>query len=787
MSGQLILIPFRANRRVVLAAIAAVLVFSTAVPVRGQGVIICKRPHEPSIRRPDRRPIHSWTPFAIKSQRVDVVIDDARAETTLEQVFVNRSRRPAEGKYLFPISVDASVHDLSMWMNGREVTGELLDADKARKIYQSIVSKMKDPALLEYTGRGLIQASVFPIPAGGECRIKLRYTEPVRRDSGLAGYRFPLRGGACSHQPIERFSLRAVIRSDRSLSSVFSPTHECSIDRRGEREVVVGFERTNVMLENDFQVFNQTGEGAFGLSMLTHRTPGEDGFFMARISPKYAETSDILPKNICFVLDTSGSMADDNKIAQARKALKFCVTNLESRDRFSIVSFATEVKAFRDGWVTADEANKSAARSFIDDLKAVGGTDIDAALRHALGMNPGGKNGKVRNGGPDAPRDEWRKSPFMVVFITDGEPTVGVTDVNQIVKNVAGANAGSSTARVFVLGVGFQVNTKLLDRLSDENGGAGDYVTPSENLELKMSAFYTKLAHPILTNLSLAFQGVSVHDLYPRKLSDLFKGSELVLMGRYGGASDVTASIELKGRRRGEPVTHRYGARLPVADRDHNYLPRLWATRKIGYLLNELRLHGEKKELKDEVVRLSKKYGIMTPYTSYLVQEDERVARRRGVVPASGRFMPGNVNRAFAERDDEMEEARDGFVGAVGKASVAQSKSAKALRFGGRAAPRVFRASLDYLRDKEGNQPMQFVGSKTFYRDGERWIDSDFDGKTEPVRIETFTDRYFDLLAEQPGIGPFAALGVRVVVSWRGTVYEFAPGKPQPLDPPAVP
>ncbi|MCZ6816811.1 MAG: VIT and VWA domain-containing protein [Planctomycetota bacterium] len=774
-----------ARRLLAAGVVFSAVAFVSAEPARGQGLIVTKHRHDfvspprfhprrPHHRPPSlHRPIYNWSPFSIKSQRVDVEINDAVAETTLEQVFVNRSRRPAEGKYLFSIATDAAVHNLTMWMNGREISGELLDADKARQIYESIVSKMRDPALLEFTGRGLIQANVFPIPAGGECRIKLQYSEPVRGDGGPASYRFPLRGGSSTYRPIEKISLRVAIRTKRPLTSVYCPTHVCSVDRRGPNEAVVGFEQSGVQLQDDFQLYFERGDDEFGLSLLTHRGWGDEGFFMARIAPRQAGVGGaVLPKNICFVLDTSGSMADNNKIAQARRALNFCIQNLGDEDRFNVVTFATEVRVFREmSWKKADNSNKQAAREFIDGLKAIGGTDINAALQRALEMNPGRM--PVRRGNPV--RERWTDNPYFVVFITDGEPTVGVTDVPQILKNVTGLNPDAA-ARIFVLGVGFKVNTKLLDSLANDNGGARGYVTPSEDLELKLSAFYTKLANPVLTRLALAFQGISIHDVYPRKLPDLFKGSELVVMGRYSGSSDG-AIVELKGTRRGEPAMYRYPASFPSMARGSEFLPRLWATQKIGYLLDELRLHGENREVKTEVIRLSKKYGIMTPFTSFLVQEDERIARREGRRPVTGRFLPKPAARAIGARDQEIGRARNGFKSDSGSDAVASSRDVNRLkRMGQKGGTAKLKYEVqDFLQTSEGERAVQFVGKKTFYLDGVRWVDADYDDDREPIRLVAFSEAYFQFLREHPGAGQTLAQGGNVLFEWDGKIYEIVP------------
>ncbi|MFH1420320.1 MAG: VIT and VWA domain-containing protein [Planctomycetota bacterium] len=784
----------------------AVLLGPASSTVSANGIIIAPPPVEtirppeprpPELRPPwhrpphhPRRPIHDWMPLAIKSQQVDVSINDAAAETAIVQVFANRSGRQVEGTYLFPVPEIAAVHDFSMFMNGKKVTAELLDADKARQIYESIVSRMKDPALLECAGFGLIRAKVFPIPANGECRIELKYTQPVRIDSDMGSFRFPLKTQGCRLWPIEQFSFKATLRSTRYIADVFSPSHTCSIDRHGELEVVVGLEQSDLIPDRDLQLFYRFGDQAMGLTLLTHRAAGEDGFFMARIVPRVGEQAIAsMPKNICFVLDTSGSMADSQKIDQAKKAMRFCIANLGEADRFNIISFATEVRKFTETWNTTESEQLAAARDYIDALKAIGGTDIDQAIREALSMRPMPCRGR---GAPLA----WTHNPYFIVFITDGEPTVGVTLPEEILANIAKANE-ERTSRVFVLGVGHQVNTKLLDRMADDNGGARDYVTPSEDLELKLSAFYMKLAHPILADLALAFRGVSVHDVYPKKLPDLFKGSQLVVLGRYGGDRARSAEIELSGRQHGgaephwqqaasgtdvgraERRSYCYTGEFPAARSDNAYLPRLWAMRKIGYLLDELRLHGENKELKDEVVRLSKKYGIMTPYTSYLVHEDEEVAQRMRRAPSGGRSLRGALGGVFVDNAQEMEEARDGQVAFKGARSVGASQSNLTMQGAeADAAAQLMERVSEFNRDSSGNRLINFLGAKTFYRDGEKWVDSKYDGKAKPVILRLFSKEYFDFVAANTEAGQYLAQGDCVVLCWNGRVFETQPGPP---------
>lgn len=770
-----------ASLRDLIVILGGVLASGPAV-VMGNGFIISPPPpdqaegeiREPRLPRITHRPIEQWIPFSIASQRLDIAINDLVAETAIEQVFVNRCGRQVEGTYLFPIPESAAVHNFTMWMNEREVTAELLDAAKAREIYQSIVNRMKDPALLEVVGCGLIQAKVFPIPPGGECRIKLKYSELLRGDAGLVAYRFPLGRGPAGNRPIERFSLRAMIQTAQPLSSIYCPSYVCSVDRRGDREAVVGLETRLLQADNDFQLFFGTGSEPFGLALLTYRPYGEDGFFMARISPRIGGHDEpAMPKNICFVLDTSGSMADDDKIAQAKKALKWCLTTLGKEDRFNLITFATEVRPFRPDWSRAGEDAVTAAKSFVDGLSAVGGTDINAAMQQAIALNPS-KIKSSQDTGFGA--ETWRKNPYFIVFITDGEPTVGVTAPEQILKNLAEADTANE-ARVFVLGVGYQVNTKLLDRMADDHGGARDYVTPTEDLELKISAFYTKLAHPVLSGLKLAIEGVSTNDVYPKVLPDLFKGSELVIVGRFGAVTSSTQSIRLTGLKRGDLKSYVYDCRFPSEVQPGNdFLARIWAMCKIGYLLDALRLHGDNKELKDEVIRLSKLYGIMTPYTSFLIMEDEQQAVRGGRAAVGPRSMAPAMDGMFKLKGGEMRRAAAGQEAAQGEDSVTQSQGNARLRGAPASAPAKLLYDIkESNRTADGTQLMNFIGDKTFYQENGRWVDASYDGKAKTRKLRLFSKEYYDFIAANAAVGRYLSQGDQVVLCWAGQVYETAP------------
>jgi Ca-activated chloride channel family protein len=723
--------------------------------------------------RPRAHHLGRWSrhmPLEVKNHHVTCSIHDNHGTTRIEQVFHNPYPRQLEGTYMFPLPETASVQAFSMWMDGKEVHGEVLGAKKARETYEDIVRKMKDPALLEYMGSRLYRARVFPIPANGDVKIALEYSETISVDDGLAAYRYPLNTEKFSAAPIDVVSIVVEIASQVPLKTVYCPSHNADVNRSDNCHARVGFEAKHVRPDTDFVVYYQMSEKAFGLSLLSFRPPGEDGFFMARIAPPYerAETV-IVPKDIAFVLDTSGSMAGE-KIEQAKRAMRYCLANLRAEDRFNVINFATEQHPFRDRLVRASKENVEAAIAAVDAFKAAGGTNIHEALMTAIESRPAGEHDR----------------PYMIVFITDGEPTVGERDPQTIQAAVHKANR--SGARLFVFGVGHDLNTKLLDRLADDNGGTREYINEKEDIEVKVSSFFRKVSDPVLSDVTLDFAGADVEQLYPKQLPDVFHGSELVVVGRYKDPGTYTVTI--RGRRAGDEPAWEYRADFADKRTDADFLPRLWATRKIGYLLDEIRLHGESSEVKDEIVRLAKRYAIVTPYTSYLVVEDERRER----VAGRGRDADGDgmIRWGAAYRESEVVGRQLVVAGNTeGLSAVDASVASKELReaptvldapaalsVGAATRPRADHGVAHDAGRFAGDSAVaegtiRYVGDKTFYFMNGRWVDSQFNDKQKPEPVTLFSDAYFALLTRHPGIGPCLALGDHVIVVWEGTAYEI--------------
>jgi len=619
---------------------------------------------------------------------------------------------------------------------------------------------MKDPGLLEFVGTKMLKCRVYPMNPHSETKVRLTYSLAMRADGGLYEFTYPLRSAKPEAGRIGNTVLRVRVEQADGLKTLYSPTHKVDVKRDGDTKATLGFEQANLMPERDFRLYFNVSKKDIGLSVVSHKPAAEDGYFLLTATPKVEVKPDqVQAKSILFVLDTSGSMQGE-KIRQAKGALRYCVNSLKPQDHFGVITFATEPRAFRDHLVPAAKDNLAAAVEFIDQIEARGGTAINDAMLLAL------KTLKDAKGLP------------MVVFLTDGLPTIGETNIETILKNVAGANAPK--ARVFAFGVGYDVNTKLLDKLAEDNHGTPDYVTPKEDIEVKVSNFYQKVANPVLADVTLEVQGLKVTDVYPRNLGDLFRGSQLMVLGRFTGEGHK--AVKLSGTVNGKPREFVFETHF-AATKDNSFLPRLWATRKVAYLLDEIRLRGKNQELVDEVVRLGKRYGIMTPYTSFLVVEDgakPQVAMRMREM--RDRYEGQANGRGAVEAAKRLAQAKGHSAGApalvMPKAPASTGPAAE--RRGGRVA---YDYSLGMRRkDAEvlhrvATTRIVHIGDKTFYRkpDGVLY-DSLYDDarhKDKLVEVKAFSDAYFELLRKHDGIGRYLAEGKPMVLVFDGKVYKI--------------
>ncbi len=756
-------------------------------------------------------------PLAMLNHQVQVSIEDQVAITKIEQTFRNHTDRQLEAMYIFPVPKGASVREFAMWVDGAKVKGELVEADKARKIYTDIVQRTLDPGLLEYMGNNLLKLRVFPVPPKGDQKIAISYTSIADSDNGLIEYVYPLKTDAKAPTTLEKFSLKVHLKSQFALQNIYSPSHAITMQRPNDREAIVGFEKDAAALDKDFQLFYTSSAKDVGLTALAHRPlPSQNGYFLMLIAPRIElSKAQQVPRDMVFVLDTSGSMRG-KRIVQARNALKYCLSQLQGQDRFAMMNFATTVNRYNDTLQTASADAVTVAKKWADGLEASGGTAIDDALAAAFALRP---NDPART--------------FNIVFFTDGCPTIGETVPEKILQNVAKRN--SSGTRIFTFGVGDDVNANLLDQLAEQTRSVSTYVRESEDIEAKVSSLYAKISNPVLANLKLVVgAGIQINEVYPPQLPDLFHGTQLTVLGRYTGKGH--AAIKLIGSVGMETKEFVYELNFPEKTEEKPFVEDLWARRKVGYMLDQIRANGEKKELVDEVVTLAKRYGITTPYTSYLVVPDQviPIARQpgqpmdprnfRGQLPPAlqGGGFGGGVGgpkgapaklEDFARQVQAKGDAKDGLGNARGNfeadrlakeakdlkerpagpnATAAEKKSAE------EAAKSVAAAidqqqTFDKVRDEirrrnlqgiqEGGLGVDLAVQMNQLRNQERisrtanrnvqsrnllelggvWIDDAFDAKMPGVTVKAMSAAYFRILERHPKMREVFQLGNWVI------------------------
>jgi Ca-activated chloride channel homolog len=715
---------------------------SLAMVASAQGVIV----PGPCRRCPDPRPGPLPRALPIKSIKIDTKISSQVATTHVEQVFRNDTPATLEGTYLFPIPESASIAEFAIWDGDRRLVGEVRSREEARQIYDAIVRRQKDPGLLEYAGKDLFQASIFPILPYSDKKLEITYTQVVRAEGGTVSYRYPLGTGRQLTQ-IGSVAGRIEVESKEPVRNVYSPTHVIDVKRNSDRQSIVSFESDSGKEPQDFQLFYTISKQDFGLTLLTHREAGKQGYFLMMISPKEDwSDQEYSAKDVVFVVDTSGSMSDEGKMDKARGALLYGVRILRPQDRFNIIAFSGEEHLMEPNLIPADEKGRARGESFVKALKPAGGTNINQSLLASLRQFS----------------ETDRERPKMLVFMTDGLPTVDETNVSKIIDNVR--KASKPGVRLFTFGVGYDVNTALLDKLAAENGGVADYVEPKEDLEVKVSNFFSKVNYPVLTDLQLDLGGAQTDLTYPRNIPDLFRGSQVTLIGRYSNDADLKAvQLKLTGKANGSTRTYTYtNLSFPLRSEANEYLPRLWATRRVGWLMEQVRTNGEQKELRDEIVDLGTRYGIVTPYTSYLALESDRVSRAYvgGAQPGARLRGTGNAN-APKSAPSPIGAAQESVTVTGGEQGVRYSKDA--------------RDQQDVLRvySEPPSVNVRRVEGKTFYLTDGVWTDSEFKAEAQlPETVLEFgSDEYFALLRQNPKLGPFFSLATRVVVVLNGRVY----------------
>jgi len=689
-------------------------------------------------------------PLVTKTLQVSFDATESLATTKVKQTFYNPTSRRLEGRFIFPLPKGAAISNFAMWAGNKRLQARVLPKEQARRIYDDIVRKMLDPALLQYMGRGMFEARVFPIEPKSEKKIELEYSCVLEAESDIVEYKFPLNSSLVTQMPLMSFSIVGNIKSRDPLKNVYSPSHSIAFNRISEHEASVSYEGSDLKADRDFTLYYTLSRDEIGLSVLSHKD-GDDGYFLLLAAPKYAASARReQAKQVVFVLDISGSM-QGKKLEQARAAAKHIVSNLGPKDYFNLIAFNDRVRKFKDSQVPAKPGQITRALSFLDGLEAGGGTDINGSLREAVALTREANMAR------------------MIIFLTDGRPTVGETETARIIENIKMSN--TSGTRIYGFGVGFDVGADLMDDLARESRGTVSYVLKDEDLERTIASFYNKVSYPVLSDISLRISGVKAFDIYPKEAPDLFRGSQLVMFGRYTG--NGAANVRLSGKV--GDTTREFSRRASFAGTsgEYSFIPRLWALRRVGFLLDKIRQIGENKELVDECTRLGTRYAIVTPYTSQLVTEDGPLAdaelpkwyaEQRSAMPAAPRRRDTSTSlnkeqykktmAAAPSAPGSMRKSKDKIFSSMAVQELAEATSEKSQYTGTR----------------------KVIGKKTFVHKDGCWIDTAIESsrleKPDKV-VKFFSDEYFSLIDKEEELAEYLSAGKCLVVLHKGKVIKI--------------
>lgn len=671
--------------------------------------------------------------LAVRYHHVTVRIEDGHAVTRVEQEFYNPHDVSVQGRYLFPVPPEAILSGFQATVDGQRQEVIRQGAGTTNADLYAIVTRQHDPSLLQYADWESLAFDIS-LPPGGSREMSLEYEEVLAPSGGLYRYRYVLSTERYSSLPLESVSVAVDLHSSTGLSSLYSSSHRVDVVRVGPGRAQVSWEAQNANPNEDFELFFAPAEGGFGGGLLTGERAGQDHFLFLFSPEAELRQSETLPKDIVFVMDRSGSMGGE-KIEQARDALHFILGQLGENDRFAIVGFDDRISVLGETLQPVSNRTLQDARRFVDRLSADGSTDLEAALQTGLEILEHSEN---------------RGATRMIVFLTDGLPTAGITDEALIARLVTETNARLE-ARLHVFGVGYDVNTHLLDGLAAGNGGTVTYVQPGENLEVVLTEFYAQIAHPVLTDVEVEFDGIQVADLYPGALPDLFEGSSLLLTGRYWADGD-TVAVRVRGWAGNERREYVY--RFDLAETGgRDFVPRLWATRRVGALLDRVRVDGESEALADEIRELGLSYGIVTPYTTFVIAGQAEGAasmenmdlynNQTELNQASGRVtIRARVQNQMYQEAAQANLSTGANVANYGRQSLAQV-----------GAQQVDLSLLQGQKDLDG--PI-----------GDEWIEHNV--KVDRT-VEFGSEAYFALAAD-PEVRPFLQGGPNVVFAYQGEI-----------------
>lgn len=694
--------------------------------------------------------------IGLESVLVDVKITDRVATTSMAVTLHNPTGSPREAQLVLPVPSGAAIRSFGLDAISAEPNAILLPSAEARKIYREIVSKMVDPGLLEFIGTDLIRSSVFPVPANEQATFRVVYEHALPAESGRFEYVLP-RSESLDQSGVA-WTINLDLHTTRPIGLLYSPTHALDEKRiSSERMAVKVLDAGEPGPFRMYFVF--AGEGGAGMTTLLYPDPrvgnGKGGYFMCFLDAPQSSEGSPMKREVTLVIDRSGSMRGE-KIDQAKAAALQIIEALDDGERFNIVDYSDTIERFASESVVKTDDTVRQVRSYIATIKAVGGTNIHGALLEAVRPEP------------------QAKTLPIILFLTDGLPTVGPTSETEIRESISKAN--THERRIFTFGVGFDVNAPLLTALAMASRAAPAFVAPGEDVEVAVGRVFTKLSGPVLAlpelrtvSAELTVGPSPIRELMPSALPDVFAGEQLIVLGQY--TTDDQMTMQIVGDDRGKQRRFSTVAKPSEASATNSFVARLWAQRKIGTLIDAIRQAGADgqlqpddpryKELVDEVVALSQEYGILTEYTSFLAVEDlyrqnidtdgeiQYKLGREAIRERSGeRGVQAEVTNQARQTQRRVDASKDDALMVYSINSALQPSSGRGGGApGGNSVPIFFGVTTGQSITKS----VQSIAGRSFYLRGNRWLEADLLDKADdkPDRVIAFGTDAYDAFVEE--------------------------------------
>jgi Ca-activated chloride channel family protein len=548
----------------------------------------------------------------LKEQDVRVTINNGVAVTKVTQVFHNTEKRQVEALYTFPVPKGASVANFSMWINGKEMVGEVLEKKRAREIYESYKQTRRDPGLLEQTDFKTFEMRIFPIAPEADQKVQITYYQELDVDHDWATYVYPLATSSrkeLSSQTSGKFALGLEVKSAVPIIAMESPSHADGfvVAKHTDNYYQASFERANGSLARDIVLAYQLSRPHTGVDLITSTRNGEDGYFCLTVTAgeDLAKKEDGM--DYVFVLDVSGSMEQDGKLLLSKDSLGSFISELGDKDRFEVMTFNVQPNlAFKELRAATAESKQQAA-GFLATQQARGGTILNPALTTAY-----------KYADPDR--------ALNVVVLSDG-----LTEQEERRVLLDLIRSRPRNAHVFCIGVGNDVNKPLLEQLAADSGGLAAFLSPADNLSRQAKAFRRKLTRPVATDLGIDFGGLQVSDVEPKVVPNLYFGAPIRIYGRYKG--NAKGDVAIRGSMNGLEFKQTAKLDFPKEDLQNPEIERMWAWKRIDGILKDADRGGPRPpQVIDEVVRLGEGYSIVTEYTSFLVLENDAEFQRWKIV-----------------------------------------------------------------------------------------------------------------------------------------------------------